>query len=474
MTERRPNLLLMIPDGLQAAFSEPGSGVRMPNLEGLAGRGVLCSRAYTTNPTCSPARASLMTGLQPHNHGVLQVEHASDEDQDTLRRDKPHWAQLLRRAGYRTGYFGKWHIEPKNDLKAFGWDVNGADEESAFRELGSGKEPLEALLARAVLTRFEEEPEGYNRVLHYGVTDTPTEERAFFRTTSHALEFIHEAQGGPNPWACCVSFAEPNVPLLAGGSAFERVDPEAFPLPCNFTDTLENRPAFYQRVREVYGNITEAEWKTLRAIYAALLSELDAQLGRLLEAVNLEETIVLFLSDHGRYVGSHGMDHHNAGVFEEIMRVPLVCAGPGIAKGATCEGLISLVDLFPTLLEWAGIEAPKGLDGQSRAALLGDPLKEKDCSATAFAENHGTRFRLSQRVLWEGRWKFIFNGFDRDELYDLEADPGEMRNLAGKPEYAEMEADLMAKVWKEIKQSNDRALLGTHYGPLRIGRVGPG
>ena len=134
----RPNLLLVVPDGMQARTTFPESPCRTPNIDRIAQRGLRFRRAYTVQPTCSPARASLMTGLLPHNHGVLQVEHTVDDDQCVLRTECPHWAQRLSDAGYRTAYFGKWHIERSNDLRRFGWQEGGSDHVAAQRALGAG------------------------------------------------------------------------------------------------------------------------------------------------------------------------------------------------------------------------------------------------------------------------------------------------------------------------------------------------
>ena len=121
----RPNILLFLMDGLQASALEPGSACITPTFDIFRADGLAFNRAYTTTPTCSPARASLMTGLLPHNHGVLEVEHGRDADQCVLRTDKPHWAQRLCASGYRTAYLGKWHIERTNDLAPFGCRLHG-------------------------------------------------------------------------------------------------------------------------------------------------------------------------------------------------------------------------------------------------------------------------------------------------------------------------------------------------------------
>ena len=121
-----PNILFLMTDQMQGRVLEPDNPCQTPVLDGLAARGVRFRRAYTPNAVCSPARASLMTGLLPHNHGVLYVEHTVDADQAVLRTQHPHWAERLTAAGYRTGYFGKWHVERSNELSRFGWQEQGA------------------------------------------------------------------------------------------------------------------------------------------------------------------------------------------------------------------------------------------------------------------------------------------------------------------------------------------------------------
>ena len=121
---KRPNLLFLMTDQMQARVLAPGHPCQTPACERLARLGVRFERAYTPNAVCSPARASLMTGLLPHNHGVLEVTHCVDEDQCRIRPDKPHWAQRLRDLGYRTGYFGKWHVDRSEDPTLFGWEVD--------------------------------------------------------------------------------------------------------------------------------------------------------------------------------------------------------------------------------------------------------------------------------------------------------------------------------------------------------------
>jgi len=472
----KPNILLFIPDGMQAAPIGPDSQCHTPNFDRLAAAGVRFENAHTTCPTCSPARASLMTGLLPHNHGVLEVEHCRDDDQCVLRTDKPHWAPQLVEAGYRTGYFGKWHIERTNQLEDFGWQTYRFKANKFIRHMGKGDEGPLAEIDEG-LSRHVTGPDGYNTILHYAATETPPEERYPGVSLEQTQEFLGECLQDDQPWCCCISFTEPNEALLASHEALAHYDIDNIELPANLRDDYSNRPNLYRRVQQVFDNVTDQEWKEAIACYYARITELDKIFGaiydQLEEAEALDNTIIIMVADHGRYVGSHGFDAHNFGAFEEIYNIPLIMAGPGIAQGSTSQALVGIHDLYPTILELAGATPVEGLDAKSFAKELAAPGTNGDTFSEGYAEYFGSRFSLIQRVLWHGPWKMIFNGFDFDELYNLEEDPAEMNNLAHDEQYQDLVQDLVARIWRIIRDSGDRAILETHYYPMRFAAVGP-
>lgn len=470
----RPNILLFLMDACQAGALERGSQCLTPNFDQLAARGTQFHRAYCPTPTCSPSRASLMTGVLPHNHGVLEVEHGRDEDQCNLRTELPHWAQRLRSSGYRTGYFGKWHIERSGKLDRFGWseyEVKGAGHHAG---LGKGLEPsasVDDLIPETV--RYQSGPPGYRDILHYGVSRSPVERRYPHYTVDRSLSFL-EASSGDSPWCLCSSFSEPNEALVASEEVFSRYRPEEIELPGNLVCDYSDRPGLYQRQQQIGADVTEDEWKMARACYYARISELDDEFGRLMKQLDsrgeLDNTIVIVTADHGRYVGAHGFDAHNFGPFEEIYRVPLIVAGPGIGAGVERADPVGLHDLCPTLCELADAES---IDVPDSVSLLPILRGKKGVRKGVFAESHGTRFPLAQRIWWEGDYKFVFNGFDFDELYDLRSDPGETTNLARDPEQRERIEAMMKQVWREVRETGDRAIEETHYFSMRMGVVGP-
>ena len=472
----QPNLLIILADGMQADAVEPHHACLTPSLEALAARGVSFSCAHTTCPTCSPARASLMTGLLPHNHGVLEVEHGRDADQCVLRTEFPHFAQRLSQAGYRTSYFGKWHVERTQQLGPFGWQESAVKGAEHVQGIGRGDAGPRTFELDESLRGYVEGPRGYKKILHWGVTDTPLDQRYPGLTVLDAERFL-ESTNSDEPWCCCVSFSEPNEALVVGRPTWDRYDPSEIPLPGNFFDDLSDRPNIYQREQAIGRNISEEHWRAARACYFGRITEVDALVQRLISVVDdagqLENTVIVFLADHGRYVGAHGFDAHNFGPFEEIYRIPLIIAGPGIARRTTCTAQVTIADLGVTLCELGSAEPIDVPDSCSFARLLTAPHDAESQFDTGYAEYHGTRFPLMQRILWRGDWKFVFNGFDFDELYNLREDPFETTNRVGESAQRERVESMMSEIWRRVRDTGDRAIHESHYFSMRLACIGP-
>ena len=479
----KPNILFLMADQMQGRVFEPGHPCLTPNFDRLMARGVRFTRAYTPNAVCSPARASLMTGLLPHNHGVLTVTHTVAADQSRLRAHHPHWAQRLDAAGYRTGYFGKWHVEEHQPLSDFGWQVSG--------EMGHGK-LKSALLeqkARALRGNRPYEPDyslsirldggtGYPASVFYGVTDTPPEQRNMGIVTALSLDFLDEAVKQDEPWCCFVSVQEPHDPFIAGQEAFDQYDVETMPLSENVHDDLTGRPGIYRKSARVWSQMTDHQRREAAACYYASITEIDQQFGRILarveEAGQMDNTLVVLTSDHGELLGAHGMYCKNFSAYEEIYNIPLIMTGPGMAEGVTTSARVGSHDLCPTLLDLAGCATIENEDSRSFAPVLQDPQTHETAYTTGYAEYFGGRMILTQRIVWDRPWKFVFNGFDFDELYNLEDDPGEMNNLAEQADYTDQLRAMTALMWQKIEATGDHSLAGSNYPPLRVAPYGPG
>lgn len=471
----RPNILFLMTDQMQGRVLEPGHPCHTPNFDRLAAGGLRIRNAYAPNPVCSPSRASLMTGLLPHNHGVLEVTHCLDEDQGNLRTDKPHWAQALQRAGYRTGYFGKWHVERSEKLTPFGWEVDGGDEGPLYAqravELAGNAKPRHAFECKIGV------PEGYNSALLYAVTGQPPEQRGMGVCTSLALDFLNTQRGGKDPWCCFVSVTEPHDPYVCGQEAFDRYDAEKLPLPPTSAADLAQAPGLYRKIALYLEVLTDRQKREAAACYYALISEIDSQYGRLLDWLDAngqaENTIVVLTSDHGDQLGAHGLWFKNVGAYEETYNIPMVLRGPGIAQGVT-NARVGLHEVGGSLLELAGLEAPRAPDGRPFTPLLRDPANQAANFRTGYAEYYGNRLRLTQRVVWDGPWKFVFNGFDMDELYNLDKDPFERANRIADPACRDVLRGLTQQLWRTIRDTGDHALWNSQYPVLRAAPYGPG
>jgi arylsulfatase A-like enzyme len=199
----------------------------------------------------------------------------------------------------------------------------------------------------------------------------------------------------------------------------------------------------------------------------------------------------VFTSDHGDYLGAHGLFLKGVAPFEEVYRVPLVLRGPGVAPRTVVAEPTSLLDLGRTLtrlllgedfgghgrdlsplLAGGATEAGEGVGDAADAgeAETGEPERGRP---QAFAEFHGQRLGYTQRIVWRGHHKYVFNGFDRDELYDLRADPHELVNLAGRPEHGSLLAEMATAMWREVRRTGDDTLGDAQYGMFRFAPVGP-
>jgi len=419
-----------------------------------------------------------MTGLLPHSHGVVENFHYLPADQGNLRADKPHWAQRLADAGYVTGYFGKWHVERSNRLEGFGWQVNGGFESPLYqqhcRNTRSEKKGPPTVFRSYTLSTLA----GYSKQHPmYQVVDQPPEERQVGLVVDMARRFLQTAVDRSQPWCCFVSTQEPHDPFTAGKETFDLYDVDSLPRPPNAHDELADRPGLYRKLARVWADMTDRQKREAAACYYASITEIDRLFGTLIgfvaQAGQLDDTLIVFTSDHGELLGAHGLYCKNVSAFEEIYNIPLIISGPSIAQGTVTDARVGLHDLCPTLLELVGAEPIDAPDSRSFASVLRNPPSAATHLTPGFAEYNGGRYQLTQRVVWEGDWKFVFNGFDFDELYNLKDDPYELKNLAHEPACQDTLRRISATMWQIIRRTGDQVLLNAQYQGLRAATFGP-
>ena len=478
MRPARPNFLIVMTDQQRADTALAAHPVPLPHLRRFAAQGLQFTNAFCPSPHCCPSRASFFTGLSPSRHGVWNNVL---NGQALSRGPKPGvrlFSEDLAEAGNALHFAGKWHVSADERPSARGWRdgdsancLPGVTHGRPFADLR--KLPTSAeTRAPATLRR-----PGWGDVPVFGASEThnaPDE-----NTCADAEAAIRELGGKGNPWCVYAGFLGPHDPYFVPQRWLDRVPEEVVALPPSYSDTSRDKPAIYQRLREqVFGQLSAAEMRALIRHYWAYSLYLDDLFGRLLAALEAtgqaENTVVLFCSDHGDYLGDHGLLCKGIAAFDSAYRVPAVMRWPAGLKqpGRTCEDLVSLMDFAPTLLELAGFAAPKArFSGRSLAPILRgeNPATWRDA---LFFQCNGVELYYSQRVVRTRDWKYVFNGFDFDELYDLRADPHELRNLARDPAHAAIMEQMCRRLWDFAEAEDDT--MNNDYWTVALAPHGPG
>ncbi len=460
----RPNILFLMTDHTNAQALAPGSPCRTPHLDALAGDGVRFGRCYTTNAICSPARASLMTGLYPSTHGMWDCTHTQRREWVDVPASRfTYFSQELATAGYRNGYFGKWHVEQSLRLQDFGWH------EHDHTTGGARCQP-------APDSRVIVKTEGYPDYVLAGVDESAGEVR--HPVFEQGIDFIRRHARTGSPFCCFVSASEPHDPYIPPRRFWDMYNLGAIPLSPTLHDDPAGKPEVVARMRAVWRGLSDDEWRRVTAAYWATITFMDSEVGRILQVLRetgqYDNTIVVFTSDHGDMLGGHGLVTKGVGTsYEEVYNIPLIIRAPGMAGGREESGaLVGMVDLAPTLLDLCGAGAIAAAQGRSlRPVLEGRhaPAGWQD----AYAEFFGQRFVYTQRIVWHANWKYVFNPGGIDELYDLGSDPHERRNLAADPASRAVLVEMCRRMWRKMEEIGDASLLRTGYATLRTAPCGP-
>jgi arylsulfatase A-like enzyme len=281
---------------------------------------------------------------------------------------------------------------------------------------------------------------------HYDIPNTTEDEHqfsmipqehhmaAFF--TNNAVAFLADHRGGNRPFCMVLSYFGPHLPVAPPRPWDEMYDLDQIELPPNHYDRLENKPEKLRGNDRCYvlPRWTEEQFKDYIRRYYGYSAYIDSQIGRVLEALSEngldDETIVIFTSDHGDMVGAHGSIFKIGTAYEELARVPFIMRAPGItAPGSVIDGLVSNIDIMPTLLDLLGLDTQSDMHGRSFKALLSGA---SDTFRDRIFSHWGTQSFMTRDAEW--KYQLHWKG-DMDELYNLRRDPGEMENLASDPEY---------------------------------------
>ena len=423
---RRPNVLFIIADDLRAAMPGYGDPVaKTPNLDRLARRALRFDRAYAQYPVCNPSRVSLLTGLRPETTGVL----SNAAFFRTTLPDIITLPQLFRKHGYFTASLGKvFHRGLTMEDARSDW----ADEKSwshvriyQATETGNRGEGRSMAGAEAPWCRWL-------------AADGTDEDQPDGMIAAEAVRLLQEAR--EQPFFIGVGFHKPHDPFISPKKYFDLYPLGSLPLAVDPPDRSPDLPLAIPMAYGRFAQFTDRERREFKRAYLAGVSFMDAQVGRLLDVMDerrlWDNTIVVFLGDHGYHLGERGWWNKDT-LFELSARAPLMISAPGMkATGQRSSSLVEFVDLYPTLAGLAGLSPPHPLEGVSLAPLLDRPTRRvKDAAFTVVARNAG---RNMGRTVRTDRWRYTEwdEGRSGVELYDHRVDPGEYHNLAARPALA--------------------------------------
>jgi iduronate 2-sulfatase len=457
-----PNVLFIIADDLSAeALGCYGNEqVHTPHIDALAERGVRFTHAYCQYPVCGPARAAIMSGLYPQQNGVT-----GNADRDILSRslgDHPTLPEHFKNNGYTTARCGKiYHMRVPGHITA---GVHGPDHPDSWTERYSFKAPEQWTPGKTALLSHEELKPDPDRNIHYRlgygtaffVVEDPTDgtEQHDVQATDKAIELIDKYKDGDKPFFLAVGYVRPHVPLVAPQPYFDLYQTEAMKLATWPRGDRQDIPqAGITRVGQRSGTDTDAKRKGVLRAYYASVSFMDAQVGRLLDELDkqglTDNTIVVFLSDHGYHLGEHDF-WQKMSLHEESVRIPLIIASPSTTERGVSSKVVESIDLYPTLSVHAKLPVPQSCKGHIASDL--DQLldmrdkKAKPGRLVAYSMSRNGHMLRSKAAAY-----MRYND-GSEEFYDMEKDPQQFTNLAKVRERQE-EIDWFRKALDDKLQS---------------------
>ena len=468
----KPNILVIMTDQQRATASHlyGNSFCETPSMARLANDGVLFENAISPHPLCGPCRVSLWTSQFPHAHGGRR-------NQTLMPAGATHAFRLWKEAGYSTGLIGKNHcFEQEDDLKLFDvWnDISHGGNESSPTK---GMEWFRPQEGRDKVREQFRSMQAQNPRFAYGTTDLPLEDQSSGLVAGQTVRFLEQHKD--EPFALWVSFPDPHEPWMVAEKYAAMFPPDKIDLPSwregEFDDERapERNRALYKMLgmeedplEDVYG---------MMAAYFGMVRFMDDGLGQILDALQSnglkENTIVVFCSDHGDFMGEHRMQCKGGVFYDSLTRVPLIVSWPGQVEAGVRDGsMANLIDVVPTLLQLQGLETPRSMQGEPLPTVT--DATPRDATFSEYGSG-GPLFTMADleklpkpwgrktlidTLQWReaaGRckmvrtreWKYVHDSMgDRDELYDLVNDPHELLNVVDEEKNRDVLADMRLRL----------------------------
>lgn len=411
--------------------------MKTPNLDQLAKDGIRFERAYSCQPVCGPARAAIFTGTYPHSCGSFTNSYALSDNVKTI-------GQRLHDNGIHTAYIGKYHLDG-GDYFGLGRCPDGWDPEYWYD-------------MRCYLEELT--PEERVRSRQENLAGKVTEDFLFgHRVSNRAIDFL--SKHSDEDFFLVASLDEPHDPSLCPEEFFSMYENYEFPKTPSVYDTLEGKPD-YQKVWAGTSRFSDKEKLVIKpTAYLACNSYADYELGRIIKAAEhyAKDAMIIYTSDHGNALDAHCLWAKGPTAYDEIARIPMIIKGG--ASNAVAKAPVSHINLVPTIMDYMGLPIPKILEGKSILPMLDDPALDINheiyLEFTRYEVDHdGFGGFRPMRSVFDGRYKLSIHLLDStDELYDIQEDPYELKNLISDPSYYAIAKELHQKILDWMNETRD-------------------
>ncbi len=489
---KKPNILWITSD--QQHYSTIGcmdSRIHTPNLDRLSNEGTTFTRAYCPNPTCTPTRASLITGQYPSQHGAWTLGTKLPESAKTI-------GEYLGNESYKTALIGKAHFQPTKSTEEYSslesmpllqdldfWR-SFEDEFYGFQRVELARNHTNEFLVGQHYALWMEE-KGYDNWREYFLGPTGTmdpEERynwkipeeihydAWIAERTNALieEYREEEKPffiwssffdphpdyfAPSPWDTMYDDVELEVPTIVQGE--HNKNPEHFRMTqdkeADFSDYKET--GFYCHGMHPHTKVTEEMAKKNMSVYYGMVSLMDKYIGKILDKLDecglAENTVVVFTTDHGHFFGQHGLHAKGPFMYEDMIKIPFIARYPNhIPAGVKSTSMQSLVDVAPTCMEYCGLSVPNTMSGKSQKGVWNG--EKREVRKHIICEHHHEPTKVHLKTYVDERYKItVYYNSQDGEIFDLEQDPNEVNNLWNEEKYKDLKESLLLKyIWAEL------------------------
>lgn len=466
----KPNILLIMTDQQQAQTISSDHICKTPNIQKLIEKGTIFKKAYTPCAVCTPARASLYSSSYPHKHGMLTVEHSRPAI--TLLKHEPmrYFTNLLSDNGYHCTHVGRWHITGDDPSPAYDECYTIEDLMNERKKAGLGDFfSLDSIKDTVNLKR-----DGWKDWLASGTIKDEEKYNLTGGLSMVACEKLEKLTKNNKPWMLTLGLYDPHDPYSCPEEFEKLYDSDTIPKPENWDDDFSDKPNLYAKQRRLlWDKLSWPEQAKCLARYYGSCSYIDHWVGKILNTLKktgqMDNTMIIYTADHGDMMAGHGLFLKGILPFEEAWKIPLVIKWPktDAQTKTTCSDYVSLLDVGPTILKTCGVNCWPDSQGDPIQDVLSGKLERN----SFYGEFHGGEYYFTQRVVWNGKYKYVFNAFDEDELYDHNTDPNEMRNVINDPDYSEIKTECLEVFWKHHDLSDD--FLDISYPNVAMLEKGP-